>query len=317
MEKFTATCLILAVILGLSISATRSDNQNVNTETIALPTLAEAVLPALDTFPKGKMNFTGRHKGQEIKTTVRDGKIEYLRIDGKEIPESDYKKYEPLVEEIMENVPPPPVPRAPKAIGTPPAPPAPPAPGKIGAPPAPPAPDGGYFYHESHELEAAQREIEAHVAELQARHKALANELGENWRQELEMNEKMLEEEVKHLRELESRVKAEHEAALKDHVREMGRHQEELKQLKKELELMEARNKELKNKFGQQLLKDKLIEEGDYYRLELTSKSLEVNGKKVADNVAEKYRKLFKDVTGETLCDDCHFSIGNTRKREE
>lgn len=324
MEKFTATCLILAVILGLSISATQPEKDDFYPEASSEISMLEAAnLPALDTLPKGRLNFTGRHKSQDVKTTVKDGKIEYLRIDGKEIPESDYKKYQPLVEEIMENVPPPPppppTPRAPKSIGAPPAPPAPPAPGKISAPPAPPAPDGGYFYHEPHEVEAAQREIEAHMVELQARHEALASELGENWRQELEMNEKMLKAEAERLRQMEHKIREEHETVLADHKREMVRHQEELKKLKVELELMEAKHKKLKTSIEQELVKDGYIKESAHYRLNLSGKTMEVNGKTMSAAVADKYRKIFREIMGEELCSDCQFTVGNGahRDREE
>lgn len=322
MEKFTTTCLILAVILGLSISAAQPENDDFyQNETSELPIFDKVMLPALDTLPKGKLNFTGRHKGQDVKTTVKDGKIEYLRIDGKEIPESEFKNYQPLVEEIIENVPPPPppppAPRAPRRVSTPPAPPAPPAPGKIGTPPTPPAPDGGYFYHESHEMEAAQREIEVNMAELQARHEALAHELGENWRQELEMNEKMLKIEEEKLRQMERKIREEHETVLADHKREMARHEAELKKLKIELEHMELKHKKLKTRIEQELVKDGYIKESAHYRLNLSGKTMEVNGKTLPTAVAEKYRKIFREIMGEDLCSDCQFTVGNGQNREE
>ena len=79
--------------------------------------------------------------GESMEVTVKNGKIQELKINGEVIPEADFPKYESRVEEKIANIPPPPPPPAPPAPPAPgaPAPPAPPA--APGAPPAPPAPN--------------------------------------------------------------------------------------------------------------------------------------------------------------------------------
>ncbi len=122
MEKITATCLLLAAIIGLSINATRPHAQHA-------PAAADLVV--LDTVPKqSSVRYDGSRGTQRVKLKVENDKITYLKVDGREIPAEEYPKYQYLVEDIMGDVPPPPpAPERPEA----PAPPTPPAPKKQGS----------------------------------------------------------------------------------------------------------------------------------------------------------------------------------------
>ncbi|MBK7873159.1 MAG: hypothetical protein IPJ74_22050 [Saprospiraceae bacterium] len=303
--------MLLAVVLGVTVNAASPyhDKEFKTSETPALVTV-------VDTLPqKGTMNFTGRHNGQDVKTTVKNGKITYLKIDGKEIAETEYKDYEPLVEEIMENVPPPPPP--PPA----PMPPAPVRPGTPPPPPAPPAPKGGIYYSDDAALKELalvevqmKRELEAQLVELKMQEAELREHLNKESSEEMKHRKELLEEEMKHLKEMADQARAEHEVALVEHKHEMVRHQEELKKMRAELELMEAKNKELKNRFGKELLNDGLIKSSDNYRINLSGKSMEVNGKAVSSSIADKYRKIFEEVTGGALCSDCQFTFGKGKE---
>ncbi len=122
MEKITATCLLLAAIIGLSINATRPHAQHA-------PAAADLVV--LDTVPKqSSVRYNGKRSTQRVELKVENDKITYLKVDGREIPAEEYPKYQSLVEDIMGDVPPPPpAPERPEA----PAPPTPPAPKKQGS----------------------------------------------------------------------------------------------------------------------------------------------------------------------------------------
>lgn len=203
MEKLTATFLLLLAIALFSISANRPlDDQQKNQEMYpladigqmewriaeevpaagslvgrlvkeplgklaALPQRALESLLFKDTLPMGKisLNFT-RDNGQRLEAKIRDGAITYLKIDGREIPASEYPQYESMLEEVLKNeLPPPPAPPSPPrtplppvspASGVVPAPPAPPAPGAVPAPPAPPTPR--HFYREDRKVTTGKDE---------------------------------------------------------------------------------------------------------------------------------------------------------------
>lgn len=159
MEKLTATCLLLAVLVGLSVSAARpyqdfSKSPNISFEPDVMP-VTDAIEPdynydfnydqalaAVDTLPKGKRNGTFSYDDGEkrVEAKIVDNEITHLKIDGKEIPKSEISQYEEMVEELMSNVPEPPLPPMPPSA-------APPAPSALPAPPAPPAPPTPRAWH--------------------------------------------------------------------------------------------------------------------------------------------------------------------------
>lgn len=146
MEKFTATALLLAAILFLSVSAGRPAEEAPAGGFAAEPAHLLAANPAnlaglvgLDTLPQGKVDIHSHKNGKEVKASIRDGEIVELAVDGKQIPESEFGDYEAMVEELLGSAPAPP---APPAAPAPPAPPAPPA---APYPPAPPAPPRAFL----------------------------------------------------------------------------------------------------------------------------------------------------------------------------
>lgn len=140
-EKFTATAMLLAVVLFFSVSAAPPNQEGHDPEVnFNLPTLTQpqmSLLP-LDSLPKGRIQIRADHDGKAVDAELKDGSIVRLNIDGTTIPESEFAQFEAMLEEMLSNVPPPPPP--------PPAPPAlpepPPAPqlNDLPEPPAPPAP---------------------------------------------------------------------------------------------------------------------------------------------------------------------------------
>ncbi|MCB9081266.1 MAG: M56 family metallopeptidase [Lewinellaceae bacterium] len=132
MEKTTVTCVILCV---MGLVALRVDPMQANEPAGGTSTWVNNVPePGIqaDTLPPFNVTVNSDKNGREIRVKIREGKIDYLRVDGKVIPPEEYSKYEAEVEEMIKNVPPPPPP--------PPAPMAPPAPRAPGVPPPPPPP---------------------------------------------------------------------------------------------------------------------------------------------------------------------------------
>ncbi len=86
-----------------------------------------------DTIPNKKQSSTFEYRTDRKRTNIkmRDGKITFLKINGKVIPASEYENYQSEVEAIRDEITIPPVPPAPPAFPTdmvPPPPPPPPAP---------------------------------------------------------------------------------------------------------------------------------------------------------------------------------------------
>ncbi len=164
MEKITATCLLLAAIIGLSINATWPHAQHAPAPDLVV----------LDTVPKqSTMRYNGKRSTQRIELKVENDKITYLKVDGREIPAEEYPKYQYLVEDIMGDVPPPPpAPERPEA-------PAPPAPLTPPTPPTPPAPkkQGSVLYWTDDAYDAEEiAALRAQAKEMQQQAQVIAEE---------------------------------------------------------------------------------------------------------------------------------------------
>ncbi len=129
-EKFAVTSVLLSLALLVSLTAGWSWPMATNFTSDEHPTLI-----FIDTLPQGSIHMEIEEDGEAMDVTVKNGKIQQLKINGEVIPEADFPKYESMVEEKLANIPPPPPP--PRAPAPPPPP---PAPGAPLAPPAPPAP---------------------------------------------------------------------------------------------------------------------------------------------------------------------------------
>jgi beta-lactamase regulating signal transducer with metallopeptidase domain len=141
MEKMTATAMLLAAVLLLSVQANSPFANLLAHDEVRLSTFPEpaSLFMPTDTIPKNRQGKTYLHRkedGEEIQVILDNGKITHLEINGEEIPESDYGKYEQKVEELLASLPEPPAPPAPPHFSEPPAPPAAPE------APAPPSPSG-------------------------------------------------------------------------------------------------------------------------------------------------------------------------------
>ena len=168
MEKLTATCLLLAAIFILSVGASTpfDDAREYEYEVLEnhdlhfYPELIESeknilvdVVLVSDTIPekrkKQTYKVTREENGEKTEFTLEDGEIIELIINGEPIPESEFEKYEDMVDGIIIDIPEPPAPPAPPVAPEPfaaPAPEAPPAPPVAPKAPKPPkAPKTSFF----------------------------------------------------------------------------------------------------------------------------------------------------------------------------
>jgi len=136
MEKFTATCLLLAVVLVLSVSANNgiANDPELADEIAQKEEVLESIPEAdaqprqeavleevpitVDTLPKrfqGDGNFSYASDGETLQMKYEDGEIVKLRINGEKIAKKDFHKYHDDVIELLE--------RTPEAPPSPPSPP--------------------------------------------------------------------------------------------------------------------------------------------------------------------------------------------------
>ena len=136
MEKWIATAIIMALVALWGVKSGGNPMFSSLQAMVLQPFVQdEGVLDAAtysisDSVPTPKrIQKVIRDDGnQKVEMEMENGAIKHLNIDGKEIPASDYGKYEELTTELMNvEAPPPPPPPA-----------APPAPGMIWETPAPP-----------------------------------------------------------------------------------------------------------------------------------------------------------------------------------
>lgn len=328
MEKFITTCLLVAMLLAISVGAAHPYERNDPAqrafsllETMDFPTLRQEkeTQPAQrsyfmesDTFPKGKWEYRGTYKGQQIETTIREGELSYLKIDGKEIPAAEFKNYENLVEEVIENIPPPPPP--PPAPMAPPAPPAPPAP----APPPPPRMNGNenvrYEYEEQlhQQLEKMhvegnklQRELELRHRELEERHEAMREEIALRSFESIEMQENEI---LQRTAEMKMHLEQQRQE-LDKRAQELDKVEAEIRRESEKLAVTQKKKDETMRAWEQAMLKDGLIESAAKYSFKITSDKLLINGKKMNDSVLKKYQKIYEQIEGKKIKSGETYSI--------
>lgn len=157
MEKFSIIGLVLAAVIMLSMQKSNHNiyqDEELSGEYLSVQDWEFNEFDAgQDTIPKkGTIHWHKEVDGEEVEIKIKDGEIKYLKIDGEEIPEEEYKDHEGEVMEMLENIPPPPPPPPAPRFREPARPDAPaaprrfekaevaPVPPRFEAPPAPPAP---------------------------------------------------------------------------------------------------------------------------------------------------------------------------------
>jgi beta-lactamase regulating signal transducer with metallopeptidase domain len=127
MEKFTATCFLLAALFLFSFSPTKSEDHqaNENSTNIEAAPLDFANTSETDTVPappppppphhdkyrkKGNGKFVYQKDGESVEVKYKNDQIVKLKINGEEIAEANFTDYEEYIDELVEEVPLPPRP---------------------------------------------------------------------------------------------------------------------------------------------------------------------------------------------------------------
>jgi bla regulator protein BlaR1 len=155
MEKLIVSCLLFSCVCIFSLGAQQPDTkatespkdwafpapENERTE-LYFPEPERSIAPQPDTLlPKGKTTLRTTENDSTIDVQIENGAINYLFINGREIPKKDFPQYESYISDLIRSLPKPPTPPSPPSPPTPPtAVPAPMTPPSPPAPPAPPAP---------------------------------------------------------------------------------------------------------------------------------------------------------------------------------
>ena len=111
MEKLSATCLLLFLMIGLSFGSNLKDN-NSNISTQGGP----SVFSVLDTIPSNSMysnlpqsgDYNYEDNTQKVQLKVDEGKVKQLIVNGLDVPEKDIPNFSNLTEKILRKATPPP-----------------------------------------------------------------------------------------------------------------------------------------------------------------------------------------------------------------
>jgi len=288
MEKVTLSILVAAMGTLISIShpfeRPREDIKEVDTEFAYAFDFKFAYnfpFSEVDTLPQGRTKFTHRQNGEEVAATVEDGAIKELRINGRDIPPSEFEAYEEKVAYILDHTPPPPPPPpAPNMAVPPPPPPVPTVPNAPAPPPPPPyppfpdtIPEGLTAEQQAkmeklmvemqekmevrqQEMEVKMGEIEQLMAEKMEKEQMVMEEAMRKMELEMEKHEKEFENNPERLREMQIKMNEKQKVLqeqmavkLRNKQVEMKNLQQKMQELQREImQKMQAEQKELMRK---------------------------------------------------------------------
>jgi bla regulator protein blaR1 len=338
MEKITVTGLLLAAVFAFTLQAS---------SVAAAPENFDPAIVTLDSLPPGKVSIKTAGDGESMEARIENRKLVYLRLNDREIPESELPDYESYVEKKLSEVPPaPPTPPAPPRPGmapnppTPPTPPTPPAPGKHKTVTVEVGEDGRAIVRtQEEEIKGIARRrsgaaeitiingndttivINADGIQFLDGAREIARELEhlfENGEQERhESRERLLERRAREM-EGQARQMERQGRVIEQRMRETERNAEHLA---RELELSLAPDVHLLREMApnrdffpavagrgnvqaaleNELLRDGLINDRNKYKMELSAGSLKVNGKKMPEGLAKKYKTIYEERSGISL----------------
>ncbi len=381
MEKFIATVLLLLLLTFVGFRANNSP-----TLSAAFAQITEVPRTILgfndqdsrienDTVPKpGRTRKIIREDDeQRVEAEFRDGELMRLKIDGEDIPESEFDQHSELTSELLrESHPPmPPMPPMPPGVIRVHPPGTPSAPNPPGAPRLSTEKDGEgnmilRFEQNGQPMEIVVKEGEVWVdgqkveegetidlpgvfgspyviwddghafgynftpgegyhfegledladfqisVEDQRRMEEDAKRMQE---EALQMNKEqrlMIEQQLREAREMHK----EQEKALKEQLRELSLQQKEAMRAQRDAVREMQRSRKLQSKgegtsaaFKAELQRDGLLADPENYSFQLSTSSLQIDGKKQPDEVHRKYLRLYREKTGNDLGKNGNFSI--------
>ncbi|MDO8368328.1 MAG: M56 family metallopeptidase [Saprospiraceae bacterium] len=339
MEKITATVILLALLALVGLRANSVPSIEAAFAQIAdFPASVFADENAEDQMvgdslpkPKNTRKITREDDNGRIEAEYKNGKLQRLNIDGKEIPESEFAQHEALIENLEEDVPPPPAPPVfwggPEGHSWP-------APAPPGAPEAPAAP-GMFWFHAPGSASIAPFPPMPPMPPMGSGISIVTDKDGEgntisgfNFGEgDFSSDSRISPQEREKIKAEIKRAKAEHERTMNDHKRDLDREmknaqkewkesqkvwQKEQKkwqkeQLKWEQEqkvwqdehrAWEAKNKAAQEHLKRELLRDGLISDPYNFSLKINAKSLKINKEKQSEELRRKYEELIKNTMG-------------------
>lgn len=101
-EKMTATGLLLAIIAfwALDAQARHKNTQELPTRKSAM--MVDTIIRPEAPLEDATVNIIRIENGQRIKMSMERGEVKYLNVDGQTIPETDYRKYVDLIQEMQQ-----------------------------------------------------------------------------------------------------------------------------------------------------------------------------------------------------------------------
>ena len=333
MEKFVVTCLLLMALCFLSIQQNKATNV-VGTDTTWM---------LADTIPNltpGKIKIKVNKNGQRIESELENGVIQSLTIDGKAISKEEFKDYEPMLEDIMAEVPPPtPVPVPPVSP----------------VPPVPASPtlknnttiridkqtDGNTFLYIKGdknitiELDEINESNTIDSKTLKTSEKFLLKtidyQLGAidslkldlpNMKLILEQERLALDSTLQALEKMQklqasnkiqvlkdAEIMKEHSAMMEQHLYIIKKHNEMIEEMKKNNKVYEV----FSNKMLEELKKDGLIKENNLsYKIELSNDKMTINKKNQPDSIHKKYLDFYKIYFNKDLKKSYYWKLHNS-----
>jgi hypothetical protein len=117
MERLSATALLLLGIIGVAFSSSNDAHNNMHTNTPSVmsdSTAPRRVEKIIERRIENRSTMILKKDGKNVKAEFSNNEVKRLEVDGKEIPKSDWGKYEATLQEMREKMPPlPPLPPLP------------------------------------------------------------------------------------------------------------------------------------------------------------------------------------------------------------
>lgn len=111
MERLSATALLLLGIIGVAFSSSNDAHNNMHTNTPSVmsdSTAPRRVEKIIERRIENRSTMILKKDGKDVKAEFSNNEVKRLEVDGKEIPKSDWGKYEATLQEMREKMPPPP-----------------------------------------------------------------------------------------------------------------------------------------------------------------------------------------------------------------
>ncbi len=348
MERFSATAILLLGLVGVGFSSSYQSNNNsfatppsVTSDSTAPRRVEKIIERRIENRSVIKLNKDGK----DLKAEFSNNEMKRLEVDGKEIPQSDWGKYEAALQEMREKMPPPP-----------PLPPMPPL------PPDAPNPDGDLreLSNMSHLELLSDKDANGNTVLKLKKGDGTTTEVivtkdgivkidgktyktGDRIRLESDSgrrqmiffnndehreiiflndsNKKEMRREIRIEMEHAERERERGEKEQRRAEREMQRAQRELERAQREVERAQQRlereqqmtvtlDEKFNKKIAEKLRKDGFLKAGEKkYSLNLTDKELIINGKKQSAEKHKEYLDLYKTNGQIKDCKGCTFSI--------